>query len=720
MAGYRFTFSCCFVLAGSLLVGGLVSCRKGGGSPAARQETISPLLGKNRLKDLPGAVYESQADSSIPWQPFDEETFEAARAANRLLLVVIVTPQQSSFRQLIGDFEQNPSVMKAVKDTYVPVLVDGDQMRELGLLTESLCREIRQPFELPLFVWMSPDGNPVAWIPIPSRSGNSAAGVFHQSHEMVSRMWREDPGYVLKNSAIDNEARQQRLDEMSKAVSPSENPAVDGVAGTRQLLSLYDPVTRSIDEAGGLFPSGTLDLVSASAILPGIPESLRQRSIETVESLMEDLLPSAMFDPLDGGLFAARTRATWALPAFSKNCPDQGRVAAILFRIHQLTGNPAALERALSLIDYSERRCRNDRGLFSFGGFYEGKAEDWTWSVDEVKQALPEEDAKWWVALTGMKEMGNLPSEADPQRRFFRKNTLSLLKSFEAAAAELGTSADSLKQSFERSRKTLLEIREKRAGAPKENGTAHAISNFRMVSAFAAAYAATGDESFRGKAVELLEESRAAFDVGGRLISVVDGERDLPGREARAFIYALAILAAQDVAAIGGQEEPLVWAKDLARRAGEFFLQDGKLLEAPKDEKTLDLPVVDLYRIFDDTSGGLFAIAAARAGEGEGFDDLAAALPKEAAGIPVLYTDRLLASLITHHSRVILTGHGLPAELKAAIGQLPPSLFPVRAAKNSDGIPDGSVRVIASDGTAKMLTDAAELKRELSAGEPSP
>ena len=84
-------------------------------------------------------------------------------------------------------------------------------------------------------------------------------------------------------------------------------------AVSRQLASFYDPYSRSFDEAGGLFPSGAIDLLATAAIHPGVPAETRTRSLETTRELLADLLPSAMFDPLEGGVFSSRRGNSWAL-----------------------------------------------------------------------------------------------------------------------------------------------------------------------------------------------------------------------------------------------------------------------------------------------------------------------------------------------------------------------------------------------------------------------
>ena len=55
---------------------------------------VAPELLSNQLEGVPGAVYASQVDSPIHWQPWTKESLERARNAGRLVFCVIAMPQQ--------------------------------------------------------------------------------------------------------------------------------------------------------------------------------------------------------------------------------------------------------------------------------------------------------------------------------------------------------------------------------------------------------------------------------------------------------------------------------------------------------------------------------------------------------------------------------------------------------------------------------------------------
>jgi uncharacterized protein YyaL (SSP411 family) len=715
------------VLCGFVLV--TVSCREKKTETVAAigpVAVIAPELGRNELGSLPGAVYRSQAASPIHWQPWTKASLDHAKAAQRLVFCVIAMPQQPGFLKVLADLENDSAMVDAINKHYVPILVDGDAAREIGILTADLCVEIKRPLHLPLFVWMTYEGNPVAWIPVSSSEYSAVAELFNQSHTMVSQMWEDDlekvleegtSGYVLKNSALDNTNRRKRLEQRKVTNAISEEPALDMVRSLRQLASLYDSYSRSFDEAGGLFPSGALELLAVASVRPELESGLRSRCLDTTRELLIDLLPSAMFDPLDGGIFTSRRGMSWAFPTFIRDCPGQARIAMALIEAYRATGNELALERALGLIAFAEKSYLCPDGLFAVGLSTEPEPEKWMWSVEDVEKVLAPEDAAWWIKATGMKGLGNLPSEVDPRREFFRLNTVGLSKPMAEIAAELSLTPEAFAPRFEAVRAKLLSIRNSRIGKTPPDESPHAASCFRMVSAYAAAFAATGDEIYLEKAVSLLNRSREAFGVGPRLRMFA---REAPPSvgEGRAFLYALALQSALDVAAITADEQWLLWSEDLATTAAELFTGDGFLKECPDDARIIDLPVTDLVMLFDDSTAGLVSASESRL-EALGrplvasFSELATPMPTYAVDRPVLHTDLLLATLNRHFNMTVIRGADLPAPLDAATARLSLRSVQRRAAVSADQVPAGAVKILFSAGKDVVVTTPEALQEAL-------
>jgi uncharacterized protein len=708
---------CCFLLPpvvlGLAILTVTTSCRRSdpGDSPGS-VAVIAPELKSNGLKDLPGAVYRSQMQSRIHWQPWTTETLARAKAANRMVFAVIALPQQPGFQSTLANMEADPAMVETLNSFYVPVLIDGDASRETGLLTADLCAEINRNLQLPLFVWMSPEANPVAWIPV--SGGGNIAELFGQSHSMVARIWADDPEYVLTNSALDNENRRERISHRRNPKIASEQPREDVIRAVRQLCSLYDPLSRSFDEAGGLFPSGAIDLLATAAVHPGVSADLRERAMETTRSLLQDLLTSAMFDPLDGGLFSSRRGLSWAFPVFNRDCVTQARAAAALIRAHHATGDDATLAKALGLISFAEKAFSTAEGLFAVGMARETPAMDWLWRVEDVERALLAEDAAWWIRATGMKGLGNLPSETDPQREYFRGNSIAISQPLDELANLAGENPAGFAVRFESVRKTLLKIRDERLGIMARDENSHAGATFRMVSAYAAAFTATGDDAYRAKAVGLLKKARAAF-TEDRYLRMFSRHAPAPVGDGRAFLYALAMQAVLDVSDITLDPAWLDWSDDLATTMTELFADDEFLKECPDRAKIINLPVTDLVMLFDDSTAGLLSMSECRLAARERpliekLSTLATPLPLFAIDRPILHTDLIQATLTRHYPVKIIVGENPDPGMLEAVRRLPLRTIQRNPAGPGDDVPAGSCKIVLDRGVSKIAENIETLQ----------
>ncbi len=658
---------------------------------------VSELL-SNQLGSLPLPLYQSEAFSAIRWQPWTKETFERARKANRLLFCVIGFPQHHGFKRDLEALAADPAVVDIINSNYVPVLVDADAIREVGILSADLCREIRTNFNMPMLLWISYDAKPVAWIPVDQGDSGAIVKRFNDSHSMVGQMWQEDPSYVMKNSAMNSDNRRERLQQRKLVDVMSPEPQADTLRSIRQLTSLYDPFSRSFDETGGLFPSGSIELLANSAKHLGLPAELRQQCLGLTGELLKDLLPSAMIDPLDGGLFASRRANSWAIPNFIRDCPTQGTGAVALLSAYRATGDRRALDSALGLISFAEKNYATPDGLFALGFDSKSNMEHWLWSVEDIRKNLDAADAEWWIKATGMKGLGNIPSESDPSREFFRSNTIGMQQTVAEIAKGLELSVEEFLPRYEATKQKLLAVRDERFGKKRRDQYPHAASTLRMVSAYAAAFSATGDDTYRKKAVTLLERFKEEFSDGARLRLV---KQDTPASlaAARAFIYALAMQSALDVATITMDEKWVLWSEDLATISTELFTGDGLIKECPDDASLLDIPVTDIFMIYDDSTAGLMSISEARLTL-LGRPLLAelsrhtVLLPTYAVTRPVVHTDLLTAALIRYFPVKVTCGKNLSPELAESVLRLPMRTFPRRAIATGEDVPDGAVRIV--------------------------
>ncbi|MGJ8633454.1 MAG: DUF255 domain-containing protein [Luteolibacter sp.] len=674
---------------------------------------FSELPESDGLEGLPGETYELYGKSKIKWEPWTKASLALAEETDRLVIAFVLWPNHPSCGAVMNMLEGNAEVVAGINSSYVPILIDGNTCREMALLSARLCSEVKAPFQFPMVVWMTSKGNPVAWIPLTETNSSKPGEVFLHSHLMVSKMWNEAKDYVMENSSIDHVNRKKRIEKSFKKWILSKDPAKDSARALRQIISLYDPYSHTLDGIGGLFPTAALDLLALGARTEGLPEDLRESSRETLGMMVEDLLNSAMFDPLDGGVFSSRQGVSFVLPGFYRDCETQARVVVSLLDAYEVTGNELALKRAMEVLSYITETYKADDGLFALASFPLIRMEDWLWTMQDLEASLNEEELNVWVTTTGAREMGNLPFEVDPSRKFFRKNSLAKVLDIAAVAEETGMSEGEVESLFESGREKLLKVREARLGSSVLAKDAHAGATFRMVSAYASVFRITGDTAFREMANEVLTKARDHFAEGSKLNTY---QSDAPKNlvKARAFVYGLAMQAALDVAAISGEDRWRIWAVNLATTVSEVFHRDGIILECMPEVNLIDLTIADREMIFEESTLGLLVIAKARLKQlghdiPENFVGKSAGLPARAVYFPMFHTDLIQASLIAEYGVVLTYGKDVSPEMREAILRSPLKGVEVKFSPDASTA-GGKVKKTSAGGTEKILSDPMELK----------
>ncbi|TAG10268.1 MAG: DUF255 domain-containing protein [Verrucomicrobia bacterium] len=699
----------------------LLGCRQDRPEAKKRADTpegvISDQLKTNQISKLPGAIYQSQAKSTIPWQPWTRETLLAARDANRLVFAVVGLAQHPGFIETMQVIEKSPIVQEAVEKRYVPILIDGDASREMSLLSSDLATETQIEMRMPMIIWMTPTGNPIGWVSVSGLTPEEIVKTFTQSDDTMIKVWLSEPSYVINNSTMDNDNRRERYEKFRAQRKFSQNPSEDVLRGMRQLISLYDPVTRTMDQSGGLFPSGIIQLLACAANHPQLPEDLQNRSRSTLQDLMKDIMPSAMMDPLDGGVFMARHASSWQLPFFITECVSQSRAVISLFNAYGALGDEVILERALRALDFAEKTYQTSNGLFAAGMASGAKSTEWMWSPQQVGEILTAEDAAWWMLHTGMKPDGNIPNEADIKRRYFRLNTLAFAQSLEQIAASTQQPLVQVRERFERCRQLLLAERKRRLGTTYQDTIPHPGASFRMVAAYAAAFSATGEERFRQRAVEVLALARTTFSDGTRLMNYTEKSPPSVGA-GRAFLYSMAIQAALDVADITQDPSTLQWAEDLMSTTAELFAMAGYLKECPDEAKIIDLPISDSMMIFDETSMANISLAAKRLEvygrpTVDALREVTSTFPSTLAENPVLFTDLIYANIARYQEAKLIIGEGLSPEMQQVVQRLPLRWILRRAATSDDQLPTGAVALKIGDQDPKIFTEPSALREAI-------
>ena len=687
------------------------SCRKENGTEqaVAAPAVADAALSANAMTVAPQGLLTSRAASPVYWQHWEPSVLKRAADAGRLVFIFVGSAQYPGCVEALDAIDRDPALVARLNGEFVPVLADGDLSRECLLAAGLLSQEINLPVSFPFILVLSPGGNEVTWRPVAFAPGSDLRELFEGASDVVSRMWSESHDYVNRNSVMDHEGRIGRL--------PKPDPIPANLAerddflqrATRQLVSLYDEDISSLSGTGGLLPLGVLQCLASASLDPATAPDTAARCKEAVEAFGTTILSSAMVDPLDGGVYSSRRGNSWMLPMPNRTCMTQARAARALVTLHAATGDTRSLEVALGAVRFAEEQYKTPDGLFATQRLPAATpSTEWLWTGEQIDRALTPPEAALWRKLSASADLGNL---TDAGGSFFRLNSLGFRIPLAVAAESLKLPADEAAALLESGRKKLLKARIERMPLQPASPAGSAAPSFRMISAYAALFAATGDPVWRDKAIALAKQSRQAFSAS---VLLVEQSPAVPAVvcDARAFTYALAIQAALDLAEITLDENWRIWAGDLATTVAEQFVDaDGRLLEARPASTPLRLPVADRAMLFDDSTAGIMRMNLARLDAlGQppppAIAPLLRSLP-DFASYPVVFTDSILATSFARSRVIIELPATASAEWKEAASRLPLDRIARRIGKGATVIarqPDGSETPVATPADLPRLT----------------
>lgn len=134
-----------------------------------------------------------------------------------------------------------------------------------------------------------------------------------------------------------------------------------------------------------------------------------------------------IYDQIAEGFHRYATDQNWLIPHFEKMLYNQANLSFIFAQAHLLTDAQDFKRIACETLDYVIREMTNDDGAFYSTTDADSEGEEglfFIWDIKEIESLLNEKDAKEFIELYQVTELGN----------FERKNILNLSQPLEITA----------------------------------------------------------------------------------------------------------------------------------------------------------------------------------------------------------------------------------------------------------------------------------------------
>jgi len=347
------------------------------------------------------------ARNPVNWLPWGQEALTKARDEDKPLFLSIGYSTCHWCHVMERECFEDEEAASLLNATVVPVKIDREERPDLDAVYMSACQMMTGAGGWPLSIFADPEGRPfyaATYIPKLTRFGRTGLMDLLVS---ISQVWKQRRSEVGQTAAKVLEALQthQRL-------APSAaDPGRDIIAqACRQLAERFDPDMGGFGEAPK-FPSPHQLLL----LLRLHKRAGDRHVLDMVEKTLTAMRLGGIFDHVGLGFHRYSTDRRWLLPHFEKMLYDQAMLLMAYTEGFQASGEPLFKRAALEIAGYVLGSMTGPEGAFYSAEDADSEGEEgkfYVWTMDELRDALPAEDAGLFAGLFGFSPQGNFSEEA--------------------------------------------------------------------------------------------------------------------------------------------------------------------------------------------------------------------------------------------------------------------------------------------------------------------
>jgi uncharacterized protein YyaL (SSP411 family) len=517
----------------------------------------------NRLIGEKSPYLLQHAHNPVDWHAWNDEAFEKARREEKPIFLSIGYSTCHWCHVMERESFENDETARLLNEHFVPIKVDREERPDVDRVYMTFVQATTGSGGWPMSVWLTPGLQPFAggtYFPPEDRYGRPG---FTTVLLRLAEVWNTERARVIEQGA--------KITEMLREYA---KPRGGGLLDEAVARNAVRQAAQSFDQELGGFGSAPkfprpvmLDFLLAFYRREPATADGRQAR-EMVFHTLRMMAAGGMHDHLGGGFHRYSVDRFWHVPHYEKMLYDQAQLAVAYILAWQINEEPLFEETARDILDYARRDMTSPEGGFfsaedadsiAPGGTEKREGAFYVWAKDEI-DALLGADAALFNRAYGVEAEGNSPAGSDPHGELTGLNTLIRRSTDEEA-----------RETLAQSRAKLLERRATRP-RPHLDDKILASWNGLMISAFARAGMAFGDDAYVKAARKAAEFVRGSMYRGGRLLR---SYREGPGPEGFADDYAAMAGGALDLYEATGEIAWLQWAAELQGTLDGLFL-DGE------------------------------------------------------------------------------------------------------------------------------------------------
>ncbi len=384
----------------------------------------------NSLARASSAYLRSAMHQPIQWHEWGSEAFAAAQRDNKPMLLDVGAVWCHWCHVMDRESYDDPEIAAIVNEHFIAVKVDRDERPDIDSRYQAAVQAVSGQGGWPLTAFLTPDGKPFyggTYFPPSDGYGRPS---FRRVLLSIANAYKEKNGDVVEQAKMVESAIAQSESFAGKSgrVSAGAVAAIQTSA-----LRMFDPQHGGFGQAPKFPHPAPLDLLIerysrtsgaslrrtaeggrphmdlADADLPHHDEQLRNVIVTTLEHMAN----GGVYDQLAGGFHRYSVDERWVVPHFEKMCYDNSELLKNYVHAYQATGQKFFADVARDIIRWMDEWL-SDRER---GGFYASQDADismeddgdyFTWTLDEARAALTEEEAQVAALHYDINEVGEM------------------------------------------------------------------------------------------------------------------------------------------------------------------------------------------------------------------------------------------------------------------------------------------------------------------------
>ena len=485
--------------------------------------TIATL---NSLARASSAYLRSAMHQPIRWHEWGEEAFASAQRENKPMLLDIGAVWCHWCHVMDRESYDDAEVATIVNEHFIAVKVDRDERPDIDSRYQAAVSAVSGQGGWPLTAFLTPDGKPFyggTYFPPTDGYGRPS---FKRVLTSIANAYKEKHGDVVEQAKM-----------VESAIAQSESFAGRGgrvsmgiiAAIEKSAFSMFDSQHGGFGQAPKFPHPSALDLLieryartKPESKSPPFREEREKDGAPELSGLitttLEHMANGGVYDQLAGGFHRYSVDERWVVPHFEKMCYDNSELLKNYVHAYQATGSEFFASVARDIIRWMDEWL-SDRER---GGFYASQDADismdddgdyFTWTLDEARAVLPEEEAQVAALHYDINEIGEMHHNP-------AKNVLYVRAPIEEIARRMSLSSERVRGLLDSAKKKMYAARLERP-TPYVDKTVYVGWNSMCISAYLEAAKVLNLESARHFALRSLDRVLAeawahrAGDAGG-------------------------------------------------------------------------------------------------------------------------------------------------------------------------------------------------------------